>query len=591
VRDWLRITVRRALVSAGLVAAVAVLAACSGKTTGATSVTSTSATLNAVGSCDTACTAYMRWRVVGTTTWTNAPSFSVDHPVTNAAWSQSATGLFPGTRYEYQACGKESSYAQFACAGPSGTDGTTDTFSTPSGSTAVSITAQPALSPTWDPSITDYVTRCGGGPVTMRVSARSGAKVAIDGRSARGGNFTQDVALALGQEFRFTTTVSGQAQTFFVRCLPGDFPAWTYSRTGRPSQQWTLLGINKGNGRYVTFFDADGVPLWWYSVGDAAIDARLLSDGTVAYAESPAAPFGTNTTAYKVRRLDGTLVRTLKAVGTDTDHHDLQQMPNGDFLLISYRPRDHVDLSAFGGPSDATVLDGEIQEITASGTLVWSWNSKDHVALEETDSWWPFVRSTPLPLPDGRSAYDIVHVNAVEPDGDGLLISLRHTNAVYRISLADGHVEWKLGGTQTPQSVAVSGDTTSTTFSGQHDVRRLADGTVTIHDNGTQLNRPPRAVRFRIDPAASTATLVESVSDPEVTASPCCGSARKLDSNGWLMGWGAVTNPVIAEYAASGSRLFKLQFPDSFSYRAFPVPAGRITAQQLRQGMDTMFPR
>lgn len=36
-------------------------------------------------------------------------------------------------------------------------------------------------------------------------------------------------------------------------------------------------------------------------------------------------------------------------------------------------------------------------------------------------------------------------------------------------------------------------------FGGQHDARREPDGTVALHDNGTGLNRPPRAVRYRLD--------------------------------------------------------------------------------------------
>jgi hypothetical protein len=32
-------------------------------------------------------------------------------------------------------------------------------------------------------------------------------------------------------------------------------PAWTYARTGQPSQDWTLLGLATGTNRYAAFFD------------------------------------------------------------------------------------------------------------------------------------------------------------------------------------------------------------------------------------------------------------------------------------------------------------------------------------------------
>ena len=84
---------------------------------------------------------------------------------------------------------------------------------------------------------------------------------------------------------------------------------------------------------------------------------------------------------------------------------------------------------------------------------------------------------------------------------------------------------------------------------------------------------------------------MESLADSEITNSVCCGGARKLDSDGWLVGWGGTAT--IGEYKADHSRVFKLRFTEAGAnlYRAFPVPTGRISAAELRQGMDAMFPR
>jgi hypothetical protein len=118
--------------------ALAVFAACSGRTTGASDITeqpdgSYSAKLNGVGTCDegsssTPCTAYIRWREVGTDAWTNGPSIEVDRKVSNRRWSQTAKGLSPKAEYEYQACGKEFSDEQAICVGPDGTPRTTEKF-------------------------------------------------------------------------------------------------------------------------------------------------------------------------------------------------------------------------------------------------------------------------------------------------------------------------------------------------------------------------------------------------------------------------------------------------------------------------------
>ncbi len=146
-------------------------------------------------------------------------------------------------------------------------------------------------------------------------------------------------------------------------------------------------------------------------------------------------------------------------MGTPTDSHDLQMLSNGNALLVSYRPRDGVDLSPWGGPASATVIDGEIQEVDPSGQLVWSWNSKDHIALAETGHWYADnLIPNPSRLPDGRSAYDIVHLNSVDAVDNPLVVSLRHTDAVFGINRASGAVQWKLGGITTPESLQLTGD-------------------------------------------------------------------------------------------------------------------------------------
>jgi Arylsulfotransferase (ASST) len=504
------------------------------------------------------------------------------HPV-----SATVGGLNPATAYEFRLCARGSEpRVPPVC-------GQRKSFTTsPAPPTTLSITSEPALSPAFDPAISDYVTRCTSDPVMTEVAAPAGTEVAVDGEAPQGGRFSQAVQLGPGQSFGFTTATGGVTSSYHVRCLPSNFPAFTYSRSGEPSQDWMLLAPSLGvlNPGYVAFFGEHGVPVWWYRATFVPLDAKLLSDGTVAFAAF-GGPYGIDPAgAYQIRQLDGTLVRTLSTVGTPTDFHDLQKLANGNYLTVSYRPRDHADLSAHGGPSDATVLDAEIQELTPEGSLVWSWNSQGHIGLDETEEWWPNVISGPRTLPDGRQAYDHVHINAIEPDGNSVLISLRHTDAVYSISRLDGHVEWKLGGTTTPESLTVLGDPhAANPLGGQHDVRRLADGTVSVHDNGTRLGRPPRAVRYAIDTDERTATLAESLSDPEFPASGCCGSARKLDSGGWLLSWGG--SPSVTQYAADGSRVSNLSFSGVFSYRAVPVPNGSVSAATLRQAMDTMFPR
>ncbi|MBN1530395.1 MAG: beta-propeller fold lactonase family protein [Thermoleophilaceae bacterium] len=114
-------------------ALIAAAVGCAGRTTGASDFTqaangSWTAKLSFVGSCDTSCSFFVRWRLVGTTTWTNGPRHTIPSKVTNASASETASGLFPGAPYEYQACGRESSQNEDFCAGPDGSGGSTQTF-------------------------------------------------------------------------------------------------------------------------------------------------------------------------------------------------------------------------------------------------------------------------------------------------------------------------------------------------------------------------------------------------------------------------------------------------------------------------------
>ena len=289
--------------------------------------------------------------------------------------------------------------------------------------------------------------------------------------------------------------------------------------------------------------------------------------------------------------LDGRLVRTFSIPGgIPTDRHELQLLPNGDYVVVAYSPRAGVDLSPYGGPSQATVLDALVEEVTPKRKVVWSWRSSDHIDLSETSRWYQQnVIGSPVHLHDGTPAYDIVHINAVEPYGRShFLVSLRHTDAVYDVAKPSGDIQWKLGGTQTPRSLTILGDDVAD-FGGQHDVRLLPDGTITLHDNGTGRGRLPRALRFRIDPSAMTATLVERLTDPDAGASICCGSARRLPGGHWVVSWGGTH--LIEELTGAGRRVFALHFPLHISYRAFPVLPERLAARTLRKGMDAMHPR
>ena len=452
------------------------------------------------------------------------------------------------------------------------------------------VVADPGLVPAYDPAIPDATVRCDPArPVRVSATLPSGETIAIDGAAAAGGTVVRDVALRPGQSFAFV--VNG-TERHVVRCLPADFPLWSTRRNGRADVEWIAMTPTvNAPVTYAVIADRFGVPVWWTTSANGPInDLEVLRDGTVAWGLAMGGAIGFARSFYEHVALDGTPLGHLATVGTGgagADDHDVVLLPNGNALVEAYVTREHVDLTALGGSADATVLDAEIQEVRPNGTVAWSWNSRDHIGVAESADWPLASMQTVV---DGDTAYDLVHLNSLEPLADGdVVISARHLDAVYRIRRSDGAIVWKLGGTSRAESLAFAGDPVAQ-LGGQHDARILPDGTLTVHDNGSGQARPPRAVRYAIDAGAGTATLLESVSDARVPGSFCCGSARRLAGGHWFVGWGG--NGLATELRADGTPVLTLTMPAPvFSYRAVPVSSGAIDRTALRAGMDAQHPR
>ncbi|MEA2368106.1 MAG: hypothetical protein QOH38_824 [Thermoleophilaceae bacterium] len=456
------------------------------------------------------------------------------------------------------------------------------------------VRAQPKLNPAFRQSTPDYTVRCAASrKLHLTIDPPHGTRVAVGDGAARKGHFEVSLPLAPGEGTTLRFLSGDRTRTYGVRCLPSDFPRWTVTLRGKRQAGWYMLTPNnfKYDPRYVTIVDSHGVPVWWIRRKPAPFDVHLLPDGDLAWA-----PFAANTTgagAFEVFSLAGRRRGSYTTVGWITNQHDLQVQPDGSAYLITYRPREHVDLSRWGGPSDAIVLDGEIQQVDRDGHLLWHWSTKKHLAVSESGRWLDVVihKNKPIPLPDGRPSYDLVHMNSVEPFGSKLVFSARHEDAVYEIDRPSGKVLWKLGGRHTSKSLKIRGGLDPRNFGGNHDAR-VRDGgrVVTLYDNGSLRSRPPRALEFRIDRRKRTATLVRDIRFAPARDSICCGSARVLPGGNWVIGWGHI--PWVTEQRPDGTPVFELHFadPEWSSYRAVPVLRGELSRGALRRGMDAMAP-
>jgi hypothetical protein len=461
------------------------------------------------------------------------------------------------------------------------------TGSTESGSNAlISISG---LYPDFDPAETHYVSRCGRRAAPMQIAARRGTRVAVGSAEPRTGAIRIDPDVRPGEDFTLTVISSDDRHTYEVRCLPVDFPRWRFQglRPIDPGLFVVSFRASPDARPWVIVFDHEGVPRWWYSPDTRALWAQILSDGTVAWARSFGDGYGLDPRmAHEVRSVSGKLVRVVRTKGEIIDGHEFRELDNGNVLVDTYAPGTKVNLSRFGGPKDASAVFAEIQEVDPDGRVVWRWNSRGKIGLGETGRWWRNVLSNGKTSVRGVRTFDPVHVNSIEPRGPNeVVVSMRHTDAIYGIERSSGDILWKLGGTETADSLRIIGDPAAKLFGGQHDARVDEDGNISVYDNGKDRPRRPRVVSYRLDLDNGTATYLGQLNDPRITTSHCCGSARPLDGGGWLVSWG--DNPLVTAFDSGGRTAFRLELAAS-TFRAVPVPEGATTVAGLDRGLEAL---
>jgi hypothetical protein len=454
----------------------------------------------------------------------------------------------------------------------------------------VIVTTNPALFPGFDRNVPDYVVRCDPNtPTDVQVDAPADTTVSVNGSPPANGQYSVPVAQDVDQAFTITVSDGDRTTEHHVRCLPTDFPNFVVEKNGPTQAEFFATSLVQGFGspNYPVVFDDNGVPVWWLPRKSTFL-LQPFSNGHLAIVKLNG--------GMEEYSLDGKLQQSLNTVGANADFHDVALLPNGDYVLATVQqiPCDLTSPPWSVGPLHQTCLDHVFQEIKP-GTppvLQWTWDTFAHIPVSETAPEW--IAEQKHDVTNG--VYDPYHYNAIEPingGSDGFIFNFRHLDAAYRVSEPTditgltGPIQWKLGGTTRPESLAIQNDPSGGP-SGQHDTRLLPDGTVTMFDNGTLglgPGRPPRALRYIIDTQAKTATFAGALTDSEVGSSPCCGSARLLPDGDVVTGWGGT--PQIAEYAPDGTRLFRIA--GTFVYRGTPLLPGPFTAQQFRDGMDAQF--
>jgi hypothetical protein len=244
--------------------------------------------------------------------------------------------------------------------------------------------------------------------------------------------------------------------------------------------------------------------------------------------------------------------------GHMADLHEFQLTPQGTALLTAYYPV-LCNLTSIGGGAYDAVTDGVFQEVDVkTGLVMYEWTSLDHVGLSES--------YTPVEQANAAYPFDFFHLNSIEVDRDGsLLISGRNTWTVYDLNATTGQIVWRLGGKHSSYS---AGPGTRTAW--QHDPQELADGAISIFDNGSSptVHKQSRAIVVQLNATAGTATLVGELTHEPSLVVESQGNVQALPGGDWFVGWGQ--EPFFSELSPEGKLLFDARFPAHIqSYRSF----------------------
>jgi Arylsulfotransferase (ASST) len=341
---------------------------------------------------------------------------------------------------------------------------------------------------------------------------------------------------------------------------PGQGGPLIIGENGQPIWFKPLPGGRRATDFRVQQYAGRPVLTWWEGI---ATGGRGAGEGVIA------------DESYHV------IARVKAGNGERMDLHEFTLTPRGTALILAYRDRSR-DLRAWGGPKDGEVTDGIVQEVdVATGAVLFQWHAMGAVRLDE--SYKPAR---------GREAWDAFHLNSVDEDADGnLIVSARHTRAVYKIDRATGRIVWRLGGKRSSFQMG-----RGTHFALQHDARAEADGTIRIFDNSSRkLRVRSRAIWIRLDTAARTATLVRERHHPDHVLAGTQGDVQVLPNGDTFLGWGSQGR--VSELGPDGRLLLDLRLPHRWdTYRAYrapwvgrPTTAPAVDAETRQDGGTTVY--
>ncbi|HUA50091.1 MAG TPA: arylsulfotransferase family protein [Solirubrobacteraceae bacterium] len=347
-------------------------------------------------------------------------------------------------------------------------------------------------------------------------------------------------------------------------------PAAAAERWGAADRGFLFLGPGpvslSGSDQYGPLIvDRNGAPIWFSPVAAGLqvtnfAAARYRGEPVLVWWEGKILQSGYgHGEAVVLDRSYREVARVRAAGGRWMDLHALTLTPQGTALFTCYPETVPMDLSSINGPRDSQVIESIIQEVDiATGRLLFEWRSLEHIPVA--------VSQEPMSEP-----YDYLHVNSIQQLSDGsLLVSGRHTWAIYKLERGTGNVIWTLGGNRSDFEMGPGAQ-----FAWQHDASQFSKRLLTVFDNGTngpiKSEQQARGLVLEVDERHRKVTVRHAYTTTQRFLPGAMGSVQILPSGRVVVGWGVAS--YTSEFAADGELLFEDALPAGmYSYRGMRFP-------------------
>ncbi len=360
------------------------------------------------------------------------------------------------------------------------------------------------------------------------------------------------VALILSSTIGFSQTGQPMIMPNGVS-VPSSFPHVNITINDNPDTSLIFISTSWGSfPQYSMILDNSGNPIWYICTeGEERRDLKVQPNGWLTMLIRDG--YGGSGWGYIALDEHYEYVRTFRAKNDYiTDHHELQVLPDGGYLLFGLRGLE-VNMNDYipGDNRIVNVLENAIQEFDADDHLLRTYLAFDYFDL--ADLW-------PEQLQNSEQI-DFPHMNSIDIDYDGnIILSSRYINEITKINRYTKEIIWRLGGAH---SDFVFKNDELNGFYGQHCARVVGNNRYLLFDNGDFHNPPvSRAVEYELNLNDSTATLIWEFRDKPDRYSHYMGNVQRLPNRNTLINWSLEDYPKLTEVRPDCTKAFEMNYMD-----------------------------